>query len=516
MGQGSDSLLTRLNSILEKKKAFDEAKLARIANLKKELLNVGNTSLGSKYNIYLELYNEYKSFNYDEAFNYAQKLQQVGHLLNDPTKIAYSRIKLGFILLSSGMFKETFDSLKTVDVKLLDTTARREYYFLTARTYYDLADFDKDNYYTPIYNSRAEKYIDSATRLCAGNSFEYVYYNGLKYLKAGSINKAVDNLKQLIDKYRLTDHQFAVTASTLSDIYIRNNQPGTAINLLIQAAMADVKSSTKEAAAMTNLAQLLHQQGDVKNAYVFIKAAMDDAVYYGARQRKIQVSAVLPIIAGEQISYVEQQRKVLFLYALLLTVLAIIVVVFAVIIYKQLQKLKQADKLILETNHNLQESIKKLNEANRIKEEYIGYYFNLIAEYINKLDKFKRSVDNKLTTKRFDDIHTLVNNIDLVKEREELFVNFDKAFLKLFPNFIIDYNALFSKENHVKLLPKQLLNTDLRIFALIRLGITDTEKIAHILEYSVNTIYNYRTRIKGKSNIANDEFEHKIMAIKAI
>lgn len=516
MGQGSDSLLTRLNNILEKKKDFDEAKLARIADLKKELLNVGNTSLGSKYNIYLELYNEYKSFNYDEAFNYAQKLQQVGHLLNDPTKIAYSRIKLGFILLSSGMFKETFDSLKTVDVKLLDTTARREYYFLTARTYYDLADFDKDNYYTPIYNSRAEKYIDSATRLCASNSFEYIYYNGLKYLKAGSINKAVDNLKLLIDKYRLTDHQFAVTASTLSDIYIRNNQPGTAINLLIQAAMADVKSSTKEAAAMTNLAQLLHQQGDVKNAYVFIKAAMDDAVYYGARQRKIQVSAILPIIAGEQISYVEQQRKVLFLYALLLTVLAIIVVVFAVIIYKQLQKLKQADKVILETNHNLQESIKKLNEANRIKEEYIGYYFNLIAEYINKLDKFKRSVDNKLTTKRFDDIRTLVNNIDLVKEREELFVNFDKAFLKLFPNFIIDYNALFSKENHVKLLPKQLLNTDLRIFALIRLGITDTEKIAHILEYSVNTIYNYRTRIKGKSNIANDEFEHKIMAIKAI
>jgi DNA-binding NarL/FixJ family response regulator len=156
-----------------------------------------------------------------------------------------------------------------------------------------------------------------------------------------------------------------------------------------------------------------------------------------------------------------------------------------------------------------------LNEADQIKEEYIGYYFNLISEYINKLEKFKRSVDNKLTTKRFDDIRIVVNNIDLTKEREELFINSDKAFLKIFPNFLSNYNALFDEEHRVKLLPNQLLNTDLRIFALIRLGIHDTEKIANILEYSVNTIYNYKARIKGKSTVSNEEFEHAIMAIKA-
>jgi len=186
-----------------------------------------------------------------------------------------------------------------------------------------------------------------------------------------------------------------------------------------------------------------------------------------------------------------------------------------VIIYKQLRKLRVADKVIVEANHNLQESLNKLNEADKIKEEYIGYYFNLISEYINKLEKFKRSVDNKLTTKRYDDIRSLVTNINLTKEREELFVNFDKAFLKIFPNFVEAFNSLFSEENQVKLLPNQLLNTDLRIFALVRLGITDTEKIANILEYSVNTIYNYKARIKGKSKITNEEFEHSIMAIKA-
>lgn len=515
-GQGHDSLLQKLNTTLDIKKTYDAQKLARIDKLQQNLTNAVNPDLNFKYNIYLKLYEEYKSFNYDKAFQFAQKLQQTADALKDPVKIAYSRIKFGFILLSSGMFKETFDTLKMVNVRFLDTSARKEYYFLTARTYYDLADFDKDNYYTPIYNVRAGKYIDSATLLCKPASFEYIYYNGLKYLKTNNIPRAIINLKELVTKYKLTDHQFAVTASTLSDIYIRNNEPDNAIDLLIPAAMADVRSSTKEAAAMTTLAQLLHKSGDVKNAYVYIKQALDDAIYYGARQRKIQVSAILPVIAGERINTVEEQRKVLFTYASILTVLVIIIVVFAVIIYKQLQKIRLADKVILEANHNLQETINQLNEANKIKEEYIGYYFNLISEYINKLDRFKRSVDNKITTRRFDDISILVNNINLTKEREELFINFDKAFLKIFPNFVNGYNALFAEENRVKLLPNQLLNTDLRIFALVRLGISDTEKIAHILEYSVNTIYNYKARIKAKSIIENDAFEDAIMAIKAI
>jgi DNA-binding CsgD family transcriptional regulator len=413
------------------------------------------------------------------------------------------------------MFKETFDSLRTVNVKLLADSEKKEYYFLTARTYYDLADFDKDNYYTPIYNSRASKYVDSGMMLCKSNSFDYIYNNGLKYLKAGNMTMAITNLQSLIKRYPLTNHQFAVTASTLSDIFIRSNQLDSAISLLALAAIADIKSSTKEAAAMLNLAQLLNRRGDPKNAYVFIKQSMDDAIYYGARQRKLQVSAILPIIASERINSVEEQRRVLFLYASSLTVLSIIVVVFAVIIYKQLRKLRVADKIILEANHSLQETVGKLNEADHIKEEYIGYYFNLISEYINKLEKFKRSVDNKLTTKRFDDIRIVVNNINLTKEREELFINFDKAFLNIFPNFVCNFNAFFDEEHQVKLLPNQLMNTDLRIFALIRLGINDTEKIANILEYSVNTIYNYKARIKGKSKISNEEFEHAIMAIKA-
>lgn len=512
---GYDTLLNRLNNILDKKDVFDTQKIQRIDSLKKLLNEDENSNLNLKYNIYLRLYNEYKSFNYDQAFNYAQKLQQIGHALNNPFKVAYGKIKLGFILLSSGMFKETFDSLKTVDVKVLPDSVKKDYYFLTARTYYDLADFDKDNYYAPIYNHQADAYVDSATALCRSNSFEYIYYTGLKSLKSGDTKGAIEQLSVLIHNNQLTNHEFAIAVSTLSDIYIRNNKTDSAIHFLILAAIADIKSSTKEAAAMLNLARLLHRSGDNKNASVFIRQAMDDAIYYGARQRKIQISDIFPIIDSETIHSVDEQRRVWFYYALLLTVLSIIVLVFAVIIYKQLQKLKTADKVILETNHSLQETINKLDEANSIKDEYIGYYFNLISVYISKLENFKRSIDNKLTTKRYDDIRVLVNNINLTKEREELLANFDKAFLKIFPNFVAEFNSFFSQDNQVRLTSDQFLNTDVRIFALVRLGVTSTEKIANILDYSVNTIYNYRARIKSKSRIANDDFEDAVMSIKA-
>ncbi|WP_233260793.1 DUF6377 domain-containing protein [Pedobacter sp. HMWF019] len=511
---GPKNTLDELHQSILRKKEYDSQKLKRISVLEGSLND--HLELQEKYEVYAALYNEYKSFNYDKAFYYSQQMQQTGRLLKDPVKIADGKIKFGFILLSSGMFKETFDSLNTVNVRILPDGLKREYYFLTARTYYDLADFDKDRYYAPIYNKRASIYIDSAIALSAPGSYEQTYDQGLKYLKLGDRERAAVLLKKLMNAYPLSNHELAVTASTLSDIYIQNGDNEEAISLLIMAAIADIKSSTKEAAAMLNLAQLLHRKGDIKNAYMFINEAMNDASYYGARQRKVQVSAILMVIAAEKVNSVEEQRRVLFIYASLLTLLVALVILFAFIISRQLKKLKKADKVIVQTNHSLGETIRKLNEADKIKEEYIGYYFNLISEYIAKLDRFKRSVNNKLVTRKFEDIQLLVNNINLKKEREELFVNFDKAFLTLFPNFVQDFNALFAPEHQVKLNSGQFLNTDLRIFALIRLGISDTEKIACILEYSMNTIYNYKARIKSRSLLPNDDFEDAILSIKTL
>lgn len=514
-GQTHESQIEQLKSVLAEKEQHDTRKLQRIAALNAALEQNDQQDLNKRYLIYLKLYHEYKTFKYDKAFYYAHQLQKVSEQIKDPAKIAYAKLKLGFILLSSGMFKETFDSLSTMKIKHLPDSVKKEYYFLTARTYYDLADFDKDDYYAKIYNKKASLYVDSAIRLCDPKSFEFTYYDGLKLLKGGDLRSAVAKLKYLISDHDLSYHQYAIAASTLSDIYIQHNKPDSAVTLLIKAAIADIKSSTKEAAAMLYLAQLLDKQGNTQDAYLFIQKAMDDAVYYGARQRKMQVSAILPVIASARILHEQEQKQMLIFYASLLTLLSVTIIAFAVIIYKQLKRIKVADKLIMEANVTLRHTIEKLNEAEKIKEEYIGYYINIISDYMNKLEKIKCSIEQRLKTKKFDEIKVLVGNINLKKEREELFTNFDKAFLKLFPNFVTEFNLLFPLEHQVKLLPNQLLNTDLRIFALIRLGVSDTDKVAKILEYSLSTIYNYRTRIRNKSNYP-DGFEAAIMAIRAV
>ena len=153
-------------------------------------------------------------------------------------------------------------------------------------------------------------------------------------------------------------------------------------------------------------------------------------------------------------------------------------------------------------------------ESNKIKEEYIGYCFHIASAFIDKIEKLKNQVDSRLTDHKYAEIRYIVNNINIKQEREELFHNFDRIFLRIFPNFVAEFNSFFKEEDQVRLKENELLNTDLRIYALIRIGISENEKIARILEYSVNTIYAYKTRIRNKSTVPNDEFEDRIMQIK--
>jgi len=516
--------LGSLNQAIEAAPRYDAEKSNNITLLKKDLQAAsGSGDLDLLFRRYQPLYEEYKVFNYDSAFNYARKLQETALHLNNPSRIVYARLKVGFCLLSSGLFKETLDSLSKINIKGAPDSLKAEYYALMGRYYYDLGDFDNDAYNTPVYTAKGNLYMDSALQLYPSGSFLSTYYKGLKEIKSGRRQMAMTELRQLLNRPDLTDHQLAITASTLSDIYIYNGGTDTAIQLLIRAAIADIRSSTKETAAIFNLAQLLYKQGDVKNASSYIEAAIRDASFYGARQRKVQVSAILPLIEGEKISRVEAQKRTLITYSVITTLLLLIVITLAVIIFRQVGKLKAAQKKITEAHEKLQaegerlvEANNKLSEEGKIKEEYIGYFFNADSEFFAKIEKFKKSLEQKIAYRKWDDLITLVNSTNLKKEKEELLQNFDKIFLKLFPDFIQGYNALFKEEDRVQLKDHEFLNTDLRIFALIRMGIHDNEKIARILEYSVNTINTYKTRIKNRSVVPNEEFEQRIMEIKTL
>jgi len=515
--------LQALNTAIQQADQYDARKQGRIDSIKRLLSSARPDDLSGQFGLYKSLYEEYRLFQFDSSYHYARKLREAALQMNDPARLAYARIKLGFSLLSSGMYKETLDSLSQVNVQQLPDSGKAEYYALLGRYYYDLGDFDNDKYHTPVYNVLGGRYIDSALALLPASTYEAAYYRGLKELKANNKAGALRILTTILARPELTPHQVAVTTSTLSDLYIRNGQTDSAIQLLTTAAIADIQASTKETSAAFNLASLLYKEGDVKHASLCINRAIADASFYGARQRKVQVSAILPLIEAQKLSMVESEKRKLLFYATTVTLLLLLIIGLGLIILRQVKKLQIAQKTItqahikeLEINRQLAETNARLEDANKIKEKYIGYFFNFNAAFYDKMEKFKKSLEQKLADRKLDEIKSLITKINLRKEKEELVQHFDHAFLKLFPNFVTVFNSMFREEDQQVLEENELLNTDLRIFALIRMGIHDNEKIAHILQYSVNTITTYKTKIKNRSIVPNEEFEKHVMEIKAV
>lgn len=513
---GNDSLISLLVKEISRKEIYVSRKQEAIQKLRTRLADIHRLSDEAQFELYNALYHAYKTFIYDSAFKYSEKLIETSYRLNDKAKIGYARVKLGFILISSGMFKETFDSLKVVEVRYLPDSSRVDYYRLLARAYSDLMVYNKDHFYRKHYKQLDSSYMDSALHWSKPGSYFHYYLLAVKNLHEGKYREVVHTVEELLQRHTLTDPQLAVNYHDLGEAYFALDEPDMTIRYTVLSSLSDIRASTKETAAMHTLARLLYEKGDIEHAYIFINQALDDAEFYGARQRKVEIGSILPLIAAARLNSVDGQRRIWLTYSAGLTVLVALVVIFSLIIFKQLKKLKAAEAVIIRANANLQEINQRLLEADKIKEEYIGYYFSNNSEYINKLESLKKSIDQKIQAKKIEDIRFVVNSINPSHEREELYVNFDKIFLKLFPDFVSIFNSYFRPEDRIIPKENQLLNTELRIFALIRLGIHDPEKIARILGYSLNTIYAYKNRVKSKSVVPNDQFEQKIMEIKTV
>lgn len=534
-GQDLDSLQKALNTVLENKSRYDQQKQVQIKNIK-ESLSRNHASLTISYQNYQKLFDAYKSFVHDSAYVYCKKLNDCAILLNDKNKINHARLNMGFVLISAGMFKEGLDTLNKINRNYLTDQERYQCAFLQVRGYFDLADFDKLGDYYERYSVIGLRYCDSISKQYPPGSYEYLSAVGLKMLRTRNYQAAIDPYEKIL-QLKQSYQDSAINYSCLSFVYFELNKPQQGLPLLMRSAIIDNTHSTKESVALTNLASHIFKEGDIQTAFYYINNAIQDANFYGARHREAQISNIMPIIESEQINGIEKQKRSLMIYASIITVLVVLVVIFTVVVLKQLKKLRIADKIIINKNNDLNaanESLLKINakmdhanrtlqqfnvkldEANMIKDEYIGYFFNIHSEYIEKLDRLKRSVEKNLREKRYEDALKVVNRLNTNFERENLSHSFDRVFLNLFPGFVDDFNDLFEPQNRIHLHEGQLLNSELRIFALIRLGIHDTETIGKILNYSVNTIYTYKTKVKNKSLIPNDEFEDKVMLIKAV
>ena len=512
----NEKLLRILDDKIKNKKYYEIKKKNHIQKLKKEaLLYKNNDSI--TYHLNNLIVEEYLGYQCDSAYIYSDKNKEIAIRNNNEIWLYKNLLQRSVLLSTTGLFVESKEILDHINPEALPSTLRFSYNSAYECLYSNLSDYSGgDSPYKKIYQNKLADYYNSAYKaLKPGDPFYYLFLS-----HKNRIENNWSQAEQNVNKFLKTTHPgtrlHAIGSFCKAVIDAKLGNIDSQESCLIYSAISDIESSTKENRSMQDLASILYQKGETDRAYKYIQSSLEDANFYNARFRNIQISKVQPIIEETYLQTINTQNKQLRWSIFLISILFAGLGITMYFIYKQLKMIAKSRNELSNTNSVLKSLNNKLDEANHIKEEYIAFFIRQNSNYLEKFERYKKLISIRLSTGQLDKLSAMVNN----KKNEEmdlneLYHNFDQAFLRIYPNFVEEVNNLLRKEEKYNL-KFGTLNTELRIFALIRLGINDTNQISEFLRYSLRTIYNYRSKVKAKSVIENDEFEAKIMQIGSI
>lgn len=522
----TDSLMKQLDDVIANREVYLRQKESRLSELHSQLLSKDNDR--ERFDILNQLYNEYHPFNTDSAYNISIRQETIAKRIGDNSLLLNARMNRANILGATGMYHECLTLMDSVQYESVPDYLRPYYYHIKRTIYGRMADYaafpaDKSRYFH-ITNS----YRDSIIKANAPGTLPYVITRA-DYLNVnGSPTEAIKLMQNFMRDNELSEHEKAICAWTLSEAYAKTGEKELEKKNLIISAISDLKSSVREYISLRQLALMLYEEGDLDRAYRFITIAVEDAAKCNARQRIIELNDTYPMINGIYVETVQKQKETLERYIIIIAVLALVLIVMLFYMRKQMIRIKNNHKELAaayerqnKLTEELRQSNKKLSEANyaiaensELKEVYIGRYMDQCLIYIEKLDAFRKSLNSLVKSGKSDELKQLLKSSSMIDEEFKTFYyQFDKTFLSLFPSFVEDFNSLLLPEEAI--IPKKegTLNTELRIYALIRLGITDSEKIAKFLRYSLTTIYNYRTKVRNKAKGDRNALESEIFNI---
>ncbi|MEA4983147.1 MAG: DUF6377 domain-containing protein [Paludibacter sp.] len=509
----TDSLLVELDKVIAERSKYTEEKYAKILELKSQKAEIGDAK--ELYAINNEIISQYNTFICDSAEHYINENLSIAKKLNDKDLIIESLLRLSNIYSLSGLFLQASEIFNSIDYDKLPDHLKAWYGWNYIRYYENLIFYTADHNFANQYEKAKEVCRDKVMKVLFTDSDEYKKELAHKLQLAGKYTEAINILEPIFRKQEPGTHHYAMAAMNMAKVYKQAKDIEKEEHYLILAATTDIQLAVKENEALLSLAISLYNKGDVNRAYDYIRVALDDALFYNARFKNSVIARVQPIIEDTYLQKIRSQQKNLRIYAILTSLFVLILTISLIYIYKQKKAVSNARKELRIANEDLLHLNHKLDEANIIKERYLGYFMNQCSVYINKLHMYRKNVYLKIKSGQ---ISSLTNqpSSDLEKDIEELRTNFDKAFLKLYPNFISEFNSLLKPHERFELVEDGQLNTELRIFALIKLGITDVSQIADFLMYSVQTVYNYKSKVKGRSFIGSDQFEEEVKKIGKI
>ena len=510
-GMKNDSvsmILQRLDEIIVHKAVYHAQKEHELADLKLRLKDL--TTNEEKLDVYDCLFHDYLHYQADSSLYYIDERIRLLSSMKRPDLEAEAQIHRAEVMGVMGMYSEALEQLKQVQPQKLDSKTLNYYYRVCCACYGWMSDYTANKDVKMIYREQANAYRDSISSVLT-HDLDKDIVQAERYLQKGEVYKSIGMLNELLENYP-DRRQNAYIHYILSDAYERVGDTDKQIYYLAQTAIIDLESSIREYASLQKLAYQMYKQGDTDRSYRYLNCSMEDAVACNASLRYIEVAQYFPII--DKAYKLKEDRGRTFRYGLLFfaSFLSLVLIFCVLWLYRWNKKLSLMRQDLSQANEQLRLVNKELAQTGKVKEAYIAHYLDQCVAYLDKLESYRRSLAKLAMASRIDDLFKAIKSEQFIKdERKEFYQSFDKSFLELFPHFIDSFNNLLVEEGKVYPKSTELLTTDLRIFALIRLGITDSNAIAHFLGYSLATVYNYRSRMKNKAIGDKDSFEQKVM-----
>lgn len=518
-------LYEQLDQAIEQSQYYINQKESRITKIKKQSRQ-GHTP-PQLLTAYYKLYEEYQTYKSDSSIYYIHQAIDLAKRNNMKSDITKLRSLLALQYSTSGAFTEALHVLQSIDKKTLNNSNKKDYYIAFYHVYGELGftNINIDTELSQEFYSKQDCYRDTLFSILSPNSEDYLMRKEVLLTSQNKLKEALKINDIRLSKCKKGSHEYGIVAYYRYLIYRSLKDEDMVKYWLLQSAICDVKCAINDQASLWILAEILSKEKDVERSYKYINFSWNATKRFCTRIRSWQISPVLGTIDHNYQAELKKANHRLIFAIICVSLLVIALALLTFYVNKQKSYLSNARNELKKTNTQLEElnnklsstngmlkaSNDKLNESNGVKEEYIGQFLGACSHYIDKLDKMRLNVNKMVKNKQYNELYSMTKSSEVKEqELEELYANFDKVFLNLFPNFVEDLNGLLKEECQIHLSSPNKLSAIVRVFALIRLGINDSTKIAEFLHYAVNTIYNYRAKLRNGALNDRNEFEKKV------
>ena len=518
----NNQLYKQLDAALAQRAHYVELKEKSLNEIKQGAKYV--TSNEDKLKLYEQLANEYKAYEYDSAMTYVNKgliLAQKSNNIFFNKRFQLSQTRL---LITRGFYAEAKEILQKIEPKEEPCDYQFLYYYTMYGLYNNWATYCENNEFSKNYNQQKVKYLKKAIELSPKKDAFYYYLMGELYYFSNhpNNNKTIQYYKKALSMEKANSRLHAMTAFALSEVYQKANNLELMEHYLLVAAISDITSATKENVALQDIALFIykHKTRSLNKAQEYINLSLEDAYAYNNRLRRIEISSKLQMITNAYTDDIKTTNRLLNIALLVIILLLLGVGISSLFIRKKNRLLKQKKDEISATSDKMEKLNGQLHlindelkDTNQKRERLVKVYIDLCYKNIERNQKLRTLAVRKIKANQSKELLSLLSSSSSTeKENKEFLTEFDKAFLSLYPTFVNELNQQLTESAHIQLKENGEMPPILRVCALLRLGITESSKIAGILSYSPQTVYNYRSILKNNA-IDKEHFEENVLKL---